>query len=237
MIFSLPGLYLVTLTIKNRILEKHNIPTKVPLSAVGENLQDQPNSSMMYKGKNIINGTAPYATFATAADFLDDPLKIAESTRAELKEWAKLVAEANGNVVSAESLEYLFKIQHDLIFKQDVPFFEVLTTGSQETLLSAFWELLPFSRGSVHIGSSDPAQYPVINPNFFLVDWDLVPQAKLAQVVRKFWSTEPMSQLVESETTPGPEVPEGADDEEWKQWVQGTCKSRWVVCCLYLLYM
>ncbi|KAL1960358.1 hypothetical protein VTO42DRAFT_8318 [Malbranchea cinnamomea] len=206
------------------ILEKHGVKTKVSLPAVGENLQDQPNNSIMYQGKEIILGKGPYATFATITDILgDETAAIAASTRAKLGEWARAVSDASDGVISAESLEYLFTLQHDLIFQKNVPFFELLTTNYNDRLASVFWGLLPFSRGSVHIGSADPLEYPLINPNFFLVDFDLLPQVALAKEARKFWATEPASEIAVTEIMPGlSEVPENATDEEWEAWLKAS---------------
>ncbi|KAF9028719.1 hypothetical protein BDZ89DRAFT_1133503 [Hymenopellis radicata] len=46
-------------------------------------------------------------------------------------------------------------------------------SGYPRALGIVLWQLLPFSRGSVQITSSDPFTQPAINVNYFSVDWDL----------------------------------------------------------------
>lgn len=83
---------------------------------------------------------------------------------------------------------------------------------------------MPFSRGNVHISSPDPQSYPLINPNFFLVDFDLKIMVAIAKWVRTFWGTRPVSTFA-TEIIPGFEVvPPNATDEEWRQWIKSTCK-------------
>ncbi len=80
---------------------------------------------------------------------------------------------------------------------------------------------MPFSRGNVHISSTDPKAYPQINPTFFLVDFDLQVQIAIAKWTRNFWATEPMSSLITMEISPGYSVlPENATDAEWAEWAK-----------------
>ncbi|KAK2811191.1 hypothetical protein FQN50_002288 [Emmonsiellopsis sp. PD_5] len=185
------------------ILNEYGIPTKIPLRAVGENLQDQPMDSIVYQNNHSISGKGPYVAYETASDiFKDSTDDISASVKAKLPEWATLVSNSNKNAISAKSLEYLFEIQHDLIFNKNVSSFETLNTASAESAISVFWGLLPFSRGSVHIGSSDPLEHPLINPNFYLIDWDIITMVEMCKHTRKYWSTEPASRSVVSEVTP-----------------------------------
>jgi choline dehydrogenase len=122
-------------------------------------------------------------------------------------------------------LEYLFKIQHDLIFKQNVPSAEILTTGQSNNLLCAGWSLLPFSRGSVHIGSTDPLQTPVIDPKFFLIDYDMQVEIAISRLSRQFWSTPPAKGLTLSPLEPDNKtVPPHATDAQWRKYITSACE-------------
>jgi hypothetical protein len=82
---------------------------------------------------------------------------------------------------------------------------------------------MPFSRGNVHISSTDPRVYPDISPNFFLVDFDLEVQIAIAKWTRKFWNTEPMRSMA-TEVSPGFEiVPKNATDAQWGEWIKSSC--------------
>jgi choline dehydrogenase-like flavoprotein len=206
------------------ILNKAGIPVKVNLPAVGENLQDQPNSQIIMTSNTTFNGSIPYVAFGSASDILDSLPK-----NVNLTAWAEKVAVAIDHAISVSSLEQIFRIQYKLISNGVVDAESILQTsynigyGPSGLVASAFWLLLPFSRGNVHISSSDPLAYPVLNPNFFLVDFDVDVQVAIAKWTRKFWDTAPIQGLA-TETTPGFDVlPKDASDEQWANWVKTTC--------------
>lgn len=200
-------------------MSKFGIETKVDLPAVGENLQDQPNIVFIYEADTIFNGTTGYVTYGSITDFLG-PMP-----SANLSEWAAIVSNAINNTVPASALSFLFGIQYNLL-KSGVPDAETIagTTvqfgeGPSGYLGTAFWLLMPFSRGNVHISSADPLAYPAINPNYFLLDFDLEVQIAIAKWTRKFWSTAPIGSIV-TEVSPGAAIPQNATDEEWGSYVK-----------------
>lgn len=193
---------------------------------MGENLQDQPNVEIVYSGKrNISNSATPYVTYATVNDYFGDSVSsVSIKTKDNLNSWAATVASANNNSIPVAALEYLFSVQYDLLFGQNISSAELLTAGAENFLASAFWTLIPFSRGSVHIESSDPLAYPAINPNFFLIDFDGQVMIAVSKLIRKFWATKPISDLVLEEITPGFEgVPLNASDSQWLAWIKSSC--------------
>ncbi|KAF4631123.1 hypothetical protein G7Y89_g7009 [Cudoniella acicularis] len=206
------------------ILEKHGIAVKVDLPAVGENLQDQPNTNLIYSTNSTFNGSIVYVAYGAMSDFFAE-----WDTNIDTQSYAETVSAAVNNTITASSLEYLFNIQYNLL-QAGVPNAETImeTTlnlglGLSGLLLSAFWLLMPFSRGNVHISSIDPKVYPEINPNFFLVDFDLQIQIAIARWTRKFWATEPMKSLITAEISPGYKaLPENATDPEWAEWVKAS---------------
>ncbi|KAI0379626.1 putative GMC oxidoreductase [Hypomontagnella monticulosa] len=199
------------------ILEKLGIETKIELPGVGEHLQDQPNTVIAYSSTLNMTGTVPYATFASAEDmFRDQTSTIAAATDAKLSEWAQKVSGANNGAISATQLEKIFRIQHDLIFKFNVTIAETITSVSGDILLSAFWLLLPFSRGSVHLKSVDQINNPAIDPKYYLIDFDLSVQIGLGRLSQELWYTSPISDLVNSNLVPGEEVlPRNATNAQW----------------------
>ena len=180
----------------------------------------------MFLSNGTYNGTAPYVTYASAEDILGpDTASTARSTSARLADWAEQIAKNSGHAVSSSALVHAFRMQHKQIFEDNVPCVEILTSASESTLLSAFWTLLPFSRGSVHIASSDPQKYPLINPNYFMVDWDTTLQAKIAKLSNRFWHTQPIRKLVEKRIAPPVKaVPDNAIDAESGKWLKSSCK-------------
>ncbi|TVY28703.1 Glucose oxidase [Lachnellula hyalina] len=207
------------------ILDKLGISSKIVLPGVGENLIDQPNNAIIYNSSTTFNGTTGYLAYATATDF-----RMNQPSDDDIPTWAEQVAAANNHAVNASSLEYLFKVQSGLL--KSVANAEVfLSTGKgiglppSGFLATAFWLLMPFSRGSVHISSSNPLTYPIINPNYFLVDYDLKVQAAITKWVREFWMTAPMSSLA-SEISPGyTTLPANATETQYTKWVKTSFSS------------
>lgn len=212
------------------LLERLGIETKIDLPGVGEYLQEQPNTVLIYSGTQNITGSAPYVTFPTAQDLFGDRMSTLKvSTSAQIPGWAKKVAAASNGAVDAANVEKLFRVQHDLIFEKNVTLGETLTATSSGYLVSAMWLLLPFSWGSVHLTSADAINAPAIDPKYFLVDFDLDVQIGLGRLSQRFWHTKPVSELVGSGVSPTDDVlPLNATDEQWTSFISDTCKSRLV---------
>ncbi|THV04738.1 alcohol oxidase [Dendrothele bispora CBS 962.96] len=71
----------------------------------------------------------------------------------------------------------------------------------------------PFSRGSVHINSANPLAAPTIDPNYFDLSFDAQVMTTSMQAARGILSSGPFADLLESPSTPGPDV-QSADDFE-----------------------
>lgn len=83
----------------------------------------------------------------------------------------------------------------------------------------------PFSRGSVHIRSSDPKEKPIFDPTYLSHPLDLEILARHTQYMNKIVETEPLASLLK----PASRIPEGAhvsDLESAKQ----TVKDRLFTC-------
>lgn len=210
------------LTFVRRFLDSLGIDTVIDLPGVGENLQEQPNSNFLLSGTlNVTGNGTTYATFGTAEDiFGSNKSKIAASTYASLPRYAQSVASASQNAVNISGLEQIFRIQHDLIFSKNVTISETLTDYISGYFLSVWWCLLPFSRGSVHLGSVEHFDQPVIDPRYFLADIDMALQVAIAKQVQTLWHTKPVEAYVVANLTAEP-----TSDEEWAQYIASSCKS------------
>lgn len=145
-------------------------------------------------------------------------------------QWASQIATAINNSISESSINYLLELQYDLL-KQQVPNAEAIvgTTrtfglGPTPFAASSMWPLLPFSRGNVHIKSSDPSVFPVIDPNYFLIDFDLDVSVQIFKWVRKFWATPPILAQA-TEISPTYEfLPANSTDGELGNYIKTNCK-------------
>ncbi|KAF2467833.1 alcohol oxidase [Lindgomyces ingoldianus] len=210
------------------VLEKFGIDPVIPLLGVGANLQDQPNIVISYSSPVNWTGYPSFVTYLTAKDlFGADFDSISRSVHSNISRYAATVTADLGsaNETTISNQERLLKLQADLIFNSNstVPLAELLWAPGPFSISSAFWNLLPFSRGSVHIGASDPMVEPSIDANFFQLPIDEYVQAAAAHRLRQLFKTPPLSTYVTSELAPSfTIVPEGADygDGSWEQWIK-----------------
>jgi choline dehydrogenase len=63
----------------------------------------------------------------------------------------------------------------------------------------------PKSRGTIRLASTDPADLPLVNPNYLGDPADLDRLADGVELARKIFATKPMSDFVKQELAPGPD--------------------------------
>lgn len=207
-----------------KILTKYGIKTVVNSTGVGEHLQDQPNSALWYTSPNGTSTVSwTYVTYAGVKDiFGAQTSAYATNASNALSSYAQKASAASNGSISAASYLKLFQTQYDLLFNKGIPAAELLNSQFDNTVITALWNLITFSRGSVHIGSTTPATLPVIDLNYFDADLDLTVQTKIAEQTRTFWNTQPAKGLTTKETHPGTAtVKTGATDAEWQAWLYG----------------
>ncbi|KAF2164106.1 GMC oxidoreductase [Zasmidium cellare ATCC 36951] len=199
------------------ILSKMGIPLKYNLPAVGDGLQDQPNVVILANASTNWTGYTPYVTYPTASDlFGANTSNVARHVSDQIPAYAATIASKSNNATTADVVQKQLRIQVDLIFNKSIPVGEILTVPSETQILAAFWLLLPFSRGSTHISSTNTSDAPLISPNFFMLDWDAIGQTAIANLVRRAFHTGPLGEYTGADITPNTTVvPNGAGVEQW----------------------
>lgn len=221
-----------------RLLKEHGIEPIVDLPGVGENLVDQSNTPFMFRARDKLHGGNPYVSFATAADVFGSRVsEVASETKSSLGRWARQVAILNPGNPAAAAIECIYQIQHDLIFNKGVTLSEIFTTTFAGVVVSTAANLLPFSRGSIHLrpGNHDTAvlDTPVIDPKYLSVDFDMAMQVAAGRLASRLSTTPPLSDLAASDLLPPDDVgsspPPKADaaDEHWRQWTAEAISSNW----------
>lgn len=203
------------------ILTEYGIEVKVNNSAVGQNLQDQTTMAIigLVLGANT-TGFLPFvANVGLHELFGNETSAVYQSTLAKLPEYAATIASENGGSSSAAVQEHLLKTQLDLMFSSNTPTSEIVPAAISNYIGCIFWPLQPFSRGSVHINSTDETQQPKIDPKFFQIDFDGQMAVATAKWARRFLSTEPVASLI-NQTTITPAISEDASYEVWLDWVK-----------------
>ena len=92
-------------------------------------------------------------------------------------------------------------------------------------LVTASIPSLPFSRGSVHLRSTDVKDLnsPVVDPHYFDIDFDLLWAIRVGQLSQKFFASKPVKDLV---LGPSPMIaqllPLNATDAQWSTFIKAT---------------
>lgn len=213
------------------ILRKYDIPVKVNISTVGENLQDQTNNGLHYQGTEFWLGYPTFSVLASANHIYGNNVSnVASYVNSSMVEYAKVVSNSSKGAVQEANILAAFKLQYDLIFESQVPYAEIVLLPIEGVFMSEYWPLLPFSRGSIHIKSANASMPASINPNYFMFKQDLDAQVDVARFIRKAFTTAPLSDLVGDEFAPGVDnLPDDAPTSEWDDWVKSNCmyKSSW----------
>ncbi|KAG9678222.1 glucose oxidase, partial [Aureobasidium melanogenum] len=212
------------------VLESLGIEVKVDSPFVGENLQDQTTVDTGYTAKANFTGAGGFIGYFNATDVWgNSTAAFSKAVKASLEEYANRTVQATGGITDRETLLKLFQIQHELIFEDEVVISEVIVNAplSGSGLLE-YWGLMPFSRGNIHIKSANASAPAAINPNFFMLDYDLKQQIGTARAARKIATTAPLSNILTSETTPGFDVvPLNATDAVWGDWLKSVYRSNY----------
>ncbi|KAJ6629408.1 hypothetical protein B0H10DRAFT_2160506 [Mycena sp. CBHHK59/15] len=141
--------------------------------------------------------------------------------QSSLATWA---TSQSGSALSADALQQIYQVQANLIINNNAPVVELFyDTGFPDDLGIDMWQLLPFSRGSVKIRSTDPFTYPTIKINYFSVSFDLDVHVAGARLSRRILTSPPLSSLSSGETIPGSSVPDDAQrstDAVWQTWIK-----------------
>lgn len=214
------------------ILQSLGIKSVIDLPSVGANLQDQPNNGMSYTSTTNWTGYPSFVTYLTASELFGADLdSIVSELKTNTSDFArKIVADLPPNESTMEREEKLIEMQIALAWSSNstVPLVEAVWFPVGNAISVAFWALLPFSRGSVHITSTSPTHTPSINPNFFQLPIDTLVQTAAALKLREYFATRPLSSYVTAEVAPGPDtVPAGAGlrDPAWYKWLAGAFGS------------
>ncbi|KAJ7271467.1 alcohol oxidase [Mycena rebaudengoi] len=127
-----------------------------------------------------------------------------------------------GGVVNAES----FATQASLManaYRIDHPIIELFYTPGSKALEAWSQSILPLSRGTVRINTTDPSVDPVANAHFLTVELDIQIAMRMARGIMQAALTPPFSELISSTAlaesgVPGPD----ATDAQVRDWVLAT---------------
>ncbi|KAK6907153.1 hypothetical protein I204_00044 [Kwoniella mangroviensis CBS 8886] len=211
------------------LLNSLGINVVANVSGVGKNLQEQtmnsvgwtPIDGFDFQGRGPSDCMAYPDLLGLTSSSNND---IASTISANIGKYAQEAYDA-GAVVSVEAANAIFAIQENLMVNNYSGLVEVFfDSGFPNGGLGIdLWQLLPFSRGTVKIKSTDPFEYPDLDPRYFAADVDLQIQIAGLRMARKIFQTAPLRSIVTEENAPGygtvPEDGNGGSDEDWSKWI------------------
>ncbi|EDR06224.1 uncharacterized protein LACBIDRAFT_174286 [Laccaria bicolor S238N-H82] len=207
------------------VLAPLGITTLIDLKTVGKNLQEQAMTTHGARSNGFdVGGRGPSDAIAYPNLYQvmgSQASATVTHIQQSIPSWA---ASQAGSGLSAAALQQIFQVQANLIINNNAPVMELFyDTGYPDTLGILAWNLLPFSRGTVQITSTNPFTKPQVKVNYYSVDVDLNIQVAGARLARKILTTPPLSSLSTGESRPAGAVPDGPDrgsDQAWKSWIQ-----------------
>ncbi|KAG8680366.1 hypothetical protein FRC08_016360, partial [Ceratobasidium sp. 394] len=222
------------------ILQQFGITPLIDLPGVGENLQDHPLISASYELKpgkttfDILRNNATYAAAAQAqyatthdgiyattistvafvnlATFVSDAKKLVLMTAQLLKDIV------TGGTTPLQRAQYAIqtywltqKLGHvEFVFNPG--YFGAGVPKANTSYIAMLMVLQhPFSRGNVHINSSDPLAKPACDPNYFSNKFDQYSLVEALKFSLKVSQTEPLASSIVTRQDPAPNVTSDAD--------------------------
>nr|QLI42895.1 glucose oxidase GoxAh [synthetic construct] len=201
------------------ILDSVGIETIVDLP-VGLNLQDQTTTPVTSRITSAGDGQGQAAYFATFNETFGDYAPQAhELLNTKLAQWASETVSRGGfHNVTALTIQY--ENYRDWIVTHDVAYSELFldTAGS---ISFTVWDLLPFTRGYVHILDKDPYLHRyAYNPQYLLNELDLLGQAAACKLARELSNSGEMQTYFAGEDVPGDNLAYDAGLDDWAEYIR-----------------
>ncbi|EAU32790.1 glucose oxidase precursor [Aspergillus terreus NIH2624] len=208
------------------VLEKANVPQLLELP-VGINMQDQTTTTVRARSTPAGFGQGQAVYFANFTEtFEEDAPYAAELLKTQLDQWAEETV-ARGGFHNVTALKVQYENYRDWLLNEDVAYAELFLDTSGQINFD-LWDLIPFTRGSTHILSSDPYLWQFANdPKFFFNELDLLGQAAASRLARKLQNSGAMANYFDGEIIPGSELPNEASLEQWAEYVKDNFRANW----------
>ncbi len=198
-------------------LKALNIPVVADLPGVGQNLQDHPAIVVLYASTQPIS-LAHAQTAENLQDFIENKMGPLTSNIAEAGAFIR--TQSN---LSMPDVQYHFTPVYYLNHGFTVP------EGDGYTIAPCV--LHPQSRGYIALRSTNPAEAPIIQPNYFADEADMQVLVEGVKVARKMGETRAFAPFRDRETHPGSQAQSDKEIAEYiRNYVEtlyhpvGTCK-------------
>ncbi|KAE8153850.1 GMC oxidoreductase-domain-containing protein [Aspergillus avenaceus] len=194
---------------------------------VGLNMQDQTTTTVRSVAKESGNGQGQAVYFASFNEtFGDYASQAAQLLNTKLDQWAEETVR-NGGFHNVTALKIQYENYRNWLLNEDVAFAEIFL-DTEGNINFDLWDLIPFTRGSVHILADDPYLQRYANdPKFFLNEFDVLGQAAASKLARELSSAGEMKKYFDGETIPGSKLAYNATLEQWMDYVKQNFRANW----------
>lgn len=187
---------------------------------VGLNLQDQTTTTVRSSITASGAGQGQAAYYATFNETLGDLASMGfDLLNTKLQQWAEETVAAGGfhNVTALLSQ---YENYRDWLINKNIAYSELFLDTNGKIHFDV-WDLIPFTRGYVHILDADPyLGRRAYNPRYYQNELDVLAQAAATQMARSLSNGGEMKQYFAGEQTPGFKLPYNATIQDWSAYVQ-----------------
>ncbi|KAF8512330.1 alcohol oxidase [Gautieria morchelliformis] len=226
------------------VLDAAGVPVNVNLPGVGQHLQDHLSTQVVFKTtaetaasikgtSQSSNGTStPFLSFinsaiayANSTDLfgLDFPSQFQQEIMANLSQSVGTLVPSQDSTV-LEGYKAIYSTTAQKFLTSQVGQVELLfsltgtAVGGDSSIAIQAALQHPFSQGRIYINSSDPFDYPVIDPQYFSHPADALLLREGLKLARKLGQTQPLNASISGEVSPGASV---VTDADWDAWIPG----------------
>jgi choline dehydrogenase-like flavoprotein len=194
---------------------------------VGINFQDQTTTNVRSNITDAAAGQGQAAYFSTFNEtFGADAPQAHDLLESKLDQWAEETV-ASGGHNNATALRIQYDNYRNWLVNDNVAYAELFmdTAGVMNFDL---WTLIPFTRGYIHILSSDPYLREVSNnPQYFNNELDVLGQAAASKLARELSNEGEMKQYFTQEIIPGDDLSYDATLEDWIPYVEQNFRANY----------
>ena len=207
------------------ILDKAGVKQVLELP-VGLNMQDLPTTTLRSRANNA-PGQGQAAYFANFTEVLGDrAAQDIELLSTKLDQRPEETV-ARGVFHNVTALKIQYENYRNWLLDEDTAFAE-LFFDTEGKINFDIWNLIPFTRGSTHILSSDPYLWQYANdPKFFMNELDHLGQAAATKLGRELSNAGEMKKYYAGETIPGDNLAQDATVEQWEDYVMKNIRPNW----------
>ncbi|KAF8584262.1 GMC oxidoreductase [Ramaria rubella] len=236
------------------VLDAAGVAVNVDLPGVGQRLQDHLSAQVVFKttaetaasiqgASQSSNGTStPFLSFinsaiayANSSDLfgIDFPAQFQQEILANLSQNVGTLVPSQDATVQ-EGYKAIYATTAEKFMTSQVGQVELLfsltgtATGGADSIAIQAAIQHPFSQGRIYINSSDPFQYPVIDPQYFSHPADALILREGLKLARKLGQTQPLNATILSEVSPGTSV---VTDGDWDAWIPGQVGTEFHPAC------